>query len=130
MTLKNSMKQDECDRDTIIFNKGFESGQQHQHSSPETVRAIGDLKEKIDKIYFCLFGIAEDEQAGIVVMLKEIREQTRKTNGRVNALEGWRMYIVGGLAILTLIGLPMLWMLINDVRNDGDLIKSHIAQTK
>jgi hypothetical protein len=63
MILKNSMKQDQCDRDTIIFNKGFESGQQHQHSSPETVKAIGDLKEKIDKIYFCLFGIAEDEQS-------------------------------------------------------------------
>jgi hypothetical protein len=38
MILKNSMKQDQCDRDTIIFNKVFESGQQHQHSSPETSR--------------------------------------------------------------------------------------------
>ena len=40
--------------------------------------------------------------------LARIEAQTMKTNGRVNALEGWRMYMVGGLAVITFIGAPLL----------------------
>jgi hypothetical protein len=69
--------------------------------------------------------------------LKIILAQTTKTNGRVtkneeniSKLNEWKNYIAGGIALFCLIGLPMLWILVQDVRADGDLIKSHIAQTK
>jgi hypothetical protein len=62
--------------------------------------------------------------------LKTILEQTTKTNGRVNKLEGWRMYMAGGIALFCLVGLPMIWMLINDVRGSRDLINAHIARDK
>jgi hypothetical protein len=32
--------------------------------------------------------------------VKSILEQTKKTNGRVSALEVWRGYITGGIAVL------------------------------
>ena len=69
--------------------------------------------------------------------LKIILAQTTKTNGRVtkneeniSKLNEWKNYIAGGIALFCLIGLPMLWILVQDVRADGDLIKSHIAQDK
>lgn len=40
--------------------------------------------------------------------LKRIEAQTTKTNGRVSSLEEWRSYVVGAVAVLTLIGLPLL----------------------
>lgn len=35
--------------------------------------------------------------------VKEIKAQTQKTNGRVNALEIWRGFITGGLAVISFI---------------------------
>lgn len=40
--------------------------------------------------------------------LARIEEQVRKTNGRVGKLENWRAFITGGLAILTLLVVPIL----------------------
>jgi hypothetical protein len=40
--------------------------------------------------------------------LKRIEAQTVKTNGRVSALEKWRSYILGGLAIISMIVVPLL----------------------
>lgn len=41
-------------------------------------------------------------------ILSEIKTQTMKTNGRVGRLENWRSFITGGLAIVTLIVLPLI----------------------
>ena len=40
--------------------------------------------------------------------LERIEVQTTRTNGRVRSLEGWRMYMIGGMAAITLIGVPLL----------------------
>lgn len=52
----------------------------------------------------------------VATPLSRIEAQTTKTNGRVTRLENWKSYIAGGLALLTIIGLPLLWMLVTDVR--------------
>ena len=69
--------------------------------------------------------------------LDAILSQVQKTNGRVtkseddiNNLSNWRFYLSGGMALFCLVILPLVWILLQDVRSDGDLIKSHIAQTK
>lgn len=68
-------------------------------------------------------------------MLKQILEQTTRTNGRVtkcedniNNLMYWKNYIAGGLSLICIVGLPLLFILVNDVKKDGDLIKTHVAK--
>ena len=39
--------------------------------------------------------------------LDEIKEQTTRTNGRLSALERWRSFITGGLAILAMLFIPV-----------------------
>jgi hypothetical protein len=62
--------------------------------------------------------------------LSSILVQTCKTNGRVTKLENWKQYIAGGIALFCIVGLPLVWILISDIRTSGDLIKSHISQDK
>jgi len=38
----------------------------------------------------------------------QILEQTKKTNGRVSKLEVWRGFITGGMAIISILILPIL----------------------
>ena len=59
-----------------------------------------------------------------------ILEQCKKTNGRITALESWRNYIAGGLALFCLLGLPMMWIMMNDVKQDSKDLQTHIVQTK
>lgn len=40
--------------------------------------------------------------------VKEVLEQTKKTNGRVSKLESWQAYIKGGLTILSILVVPIL----------------------
>ena len=66
----------------------------------------------------------------IHTIVKQTHEQACKTNGRVTKLEAWRNYIGGGIALFCIFGLPMLWMLLNDVKASGDMIKVHVAEKK
>jgi len=61
--------------------------------------------------------------------LDRIELQTKKTNGRVNGLENWRSYVAGGLAVITIVGLPMLWILITDVKElrESKVISSNLT---
>lgn len=44
--------------------------------------------------------------------LREIKEQVKLTNGRVGSLENWRWFITGGLAIIAIIIIPLLFIII------------------
>jgi len=66
----------------------------------------------------------------VVIPLSRIEAQTIKTNGRVTALEGWRNYIAGGMALFVLIVLPMLWTIWNDTKVDSDKLNQHMLTTK
>jgi hypothetical protein len=46
--------------------------------------------------------------------LTEIHDQVKLTNGRVQKLEQWRMFITGGLTILGLLFVPVLITLVNN----------------
>jgi hypothetical protein len=41
-------------------------------------------------------------------VLSEVHDQVTKTNGRVQVLERWRMFITGGLTVLGLLFVPVL----------------------
>jgi hypothetical protein len=57
-----------------------------------------------------------DEKFGDVrTILIEIKEQTTKTNGRVNKLERWQSFMMGGLAILTILVLPILFIIVSAI---------------
>ena len=69
--------------------------------------------------------------------LGTILAQTTKTNGRVtknedniNKLNSWKSYLAGGMALFCLIGLPTIWILIQNVKADSVLMRAHIAQDK
>jgi len=47
--------------------------------------------------------------------LDAIFEQTKRTNGRVSALERWQNYVLGFCACLTLIVLPVVFIVVRDI---------------
>jgi hypothetical protein len=59
-----------------------------------------------------------------------ILAQTVKTNGRVTKLEGWKMYMSGGIALFCLIILPVIFITVRDSFDTRDLIIKHVAQDK
>jgi hypothetical protein len=78
-----------------------------------------------------------DKLIRIETKLDAILVQVTRTNGRVSYaetnisnLQNWKNYIMGGLALLCLVGLPMIWLLVNDTRENKDLITKHVAQDK
>lgn len=50
----------------------------------------------------------------IKVDVGEIKVQTSKTNGRVGALENWRWFISGGLAIILVLIIPIVLIVIQN----------------
>lgn len=44
--------------------------------------------------------------------LTRIEKQTTQTNGRVSKLENWRWFVAGGLTIITVVLLPVVFIII------------------
>lgn len=45
--------------------------------------------------------------------LDELLERAKETNGRVGSLERWRSFIVGGMSLLTVFILPVLFFVLS-----------------
>ncbi len=54
--------------------------------------------------------------------LTKVLEQTEKTNGRVSKLENWKAYILGAVAVLTALVLPIFFMVLNEIMSHIKLI--------
>ena len=104
------------DQETIIFENGrdFQRKQDESYdthnkfASSETKDMFKDVNDRIekvsnkmDKVHDAMFGI--NDFGGIISVLNEIKEQTKKTNGRVTKLEMWRTGIAYGIAVLVFI---------------------------
>tara|TARA_R100000501_G_C2628858_1_gene123242 strand:- start:2428 stop:2751 length:324 start_codon:yes stop_codon:yes gene_type:complete len=71
----------------------------------------------------------------MIEKLDEILVETKKTNGRMSRLERWRSFIGGGLAVLSLVIIPLLiwaFSLVVDmskiINNQDDIIKETVRQ--
>lgn len=45
----------------------------------------------------------------------KILEQTTKHNGRMSSLELWQSYVIGAVAVLTVLVLPILFMIVSEI---------------
>lgn len=131
---RQHVPEDQNDVDAIIYNKGFQAGREHIEPSQTTLnkfedvnKSLSDLTKKIDKIYFCMFGLEEDKQAGLLFMVNEIREQTKKTNGRVTKIENWKAGIVAVVALLLFLVPACIGWFFTKINTLNDNVISHIA---
>lgn len=67
-----------------------------QYSNREIDLMLNSLKDHIDVNHGVL-----------LTTLKRIEDQTTKTNGRVKKLEIWRGMIIGAIAIISMIVIPL-----------------------
>lgn len=78
------------------YKSGFDQGILHSNPSPETKARMEAMKHEIEdfrrEITTAFDGVGE--------RLDEILEQTKKTNGRVNNLEAWKLKAEGGATVL------------------------------
>lgn len=67
-----------------------------------TISAYGDQTKRLQ--------IRFDE---VTDKLDKVIEQTTRTNGRVNSLENWRWFLIGGMSIITLLVIPLIVFVFN-----------------
>lgn len=52
------------------------------------------------------FQILDQKMDTLIDNSEKTLEQAKETNGRVTAIEKWRAYLTGAVAIITLLGIP------------------------
>jgi hypothetical protein len=89
-------------------------------SNREIVELFKAADERADNFHNNLTTRMEKFELDVRNSLQRIENQTTLTNGRVNGLENWRSFITGGMAIISLIVLPMFaWALYTIVNIKG-----------
>ncbi len=66
--------------------------------------SVRELDQKFEQVKLFMEEKHEDNK----IVLQEILAQTKTTNGRVNKLENWQNFIMGGLAVLAILVVPVL----------------------
>ena len=89
---KNINDESYTNRELFLLFEGFKDKNQLQHES--IIESLSNFHETTN------------------LKLDGLLVQTTKTNGRVNKLENWRNYLTGAFAVVTLIVLPLFWILI------------------
>lgn len=65
-------------------------------------------KRELDDKFLNVCTLIGEAKKDLHEPLVRIEVQTMKTNGRVNALENWRQWLTGGMAVLSLFIVPFL----------------------
>lgn len=104
------------DRDFRLYNSGIEEGKKHDHPSQKTLEMFGKLNVDIAelKAHF-------EPNTGIIF---QILNQTTKTNGSVKDLLMSKYLLWGGLAIITILLIPLMsFMYARDMSNISETLK-------
>jgi len=91
------------DQAMTIYNQGFKAGQEHTKPSKDTLDMFDVMKKEILAVKELLTEkLMEMEVAREWTqnMLRDIKIQTEKTNGRVTLLEAIKLRAEGGAAVL------------------------------
>ena len=102
----NVEQKDQMDKDYLVYQQGFQAGQNNSLPSPKTQEMFNQLNSTIKDLGFEIKSInnaIHNEDTGIMKILKEISEQTKKTNGRVNKIENWKAGIVAVVSLISLV---------------------------
>lgn len=74
------------------------------------------LDQKIDRVEVNVKEAIAEKAEDLKEELLAIKEQTTKTNGRVTSLEQWKWMAVGAISILTALVLPIIFILIKNLK--------------
>ena len=94
----------------------------HTEPSPKTLEMFAEINSKFDVLNEKLFG-----EFGMDKTLSRVEEQTKKTNGSVRSLLGSRAYMTGAIAVIVLIGVPILGYLAEKTIDNSNKIASLIT---
>jgi hypothetical protein len=127
---ENKIMTDDNDKKTAEYNAGFQNGRIYSNSSPETLKLFSELKNENTQLFGLVQSIHETihSEFGIMAILKDIKEQTCKTNGRVNKLEFWQAGVIAIGTLFSVVIPSVAWYYIykfDTLKND---VTIHIAQ--
>jgi hypothetical protein len=112
-----------------IFNKGYVSRGEHNQPSRQTLELIADLDKKSVQQFGLIQSIHETihSEFGVMQILKEIKTQVTRTNGRVNKLESWQTGVVAVVVLLSFIVPTCVGWFFYKITSLSDQVLTHIS---